>query len=410
MQLSKVMQSLIAAGVLIDPNLAARDHALLGASGHKKWGTCTPSARLEEFFPDEQSEYAKEGSMAHTMAELALRHHYFNEAIPEELNTVEKRRAAGYTDEMVSCAATFLAECRKISDPLDEAGITYTVMVEQRLDYSPWVPQGFGTGDFVLVCNTKAWVKDFKYGQGVEIDAEDNGQMNWYGLGAHNELSFAYEGIQELDVGIVQPRINNFSSSCVSLADLLAWGEQQKPIAEKAWAGEGELVPGPHCTDGFCKARFTCKARIDYIQSAAGKLADANTLIVDEIAELIPKLDEVEKWAKGMKTYTLSQAVDGGVAWPGYKLVEGRSNRFLSDTSLAAVRLVANGVDKAALFPEPNMVGITKIEELVGSKKKFDELLGDLIRKPAGKPTLVPVGDKRPEWKPKASADDDFGE
>lgn len=385
-------------------------HALLGASGAKKWLTCNPSARLEQNFPDEESEFAKEGTMAHQVVEWALRHHYFGEAIPEHVNTAEKRRAAGYDDQMVSSAQTFLEECRKVTDPLDADGITYTVLVEQKLDYSPWVPEGFGTGDFVVVSNHAVWVRDFKYGQGVAVETEDNEQMNYYGLGAYNELSFAYEGIRELDVGIVQPRIGNIASTRVSLADLLAWGERNKPAAERAWAGEGELVPGAHCVTGFCRARFKCKARTDYILANAGKLADANTLLIDEIADLLPKLDDIEKWAKSMKSYTLSEAVDNGVCYPGYKLVEGRSNRYITDSNLAAVRLVANGIPKEKLFTEPSLVGITALETLVGSKKAFTDLLGDIVGKPAGKPTLVPVDDKRPEWKPKSDADADFGE
>ena len=385
-------------------------HALLGASGAKKWLTCTPSARLEQNFPDEESEYAKEGTMAHQVVEWALRHHYFKEAIPEHVNTVEKRRAAGYNDEMVSSAQTFLEECRKITDPLDADGVTYTVLVEQKLDYSPWVPEGFGTGDFVVVANHAVWVRDFKYGQGVAVETEDNEQMNYYGLGAYNELSFAYEGIRELDIGIVQPRIGNIASTRVSLADLLAWGERNKAKAELAWAGEGELVPGAHCVTGFCRARYKCKARVDYILANAGALADANTLLIDEIAELLPKLDDIEKWAKSMKTYTLTEAVDNGVCYPGYKLVEGRSNRYIKDSSLAAVRLVANGIPKEKIFTEPSLVGITALETLVGSKAKFNELLGDIVGKPAGKPTLVPASDKRPEWKPQHDADEDFGE
>lgn len=384
------------------------EHALLSASGSKKWLTCTPSARLEEKFPDEESEFASEGTKAHELVEYALRHHYFDEAVPEHLNTTEKILQAGYTSAMIDAAWDFLQECRKISDPLDADGVVYTVLVEQRLDYSSWVPQGFGTGDFCLITNSTAFVRDFKYGKGVEVESIDNSQMKLYGLGAYHELAFAYEGITDLDIGIVQPRIHNVSSCRVSLADLLLWAESIKPIAELAWAGEGELVPGPHCRECFCKARFSCKARTDMILAAAGDRADANTLLVDEVAELLPQLDEIEKWAKAMKAYTLAQAVDNGVKYPGWKLVEGRSNRYITDPKTAAVRLVANGVAQEKIFTTPELVGVTALEEAAGGKKRFTELLGDLIAKPAGKPTLVPIDDRRAEWKPAHSADEDF--
>lgn len=386
------------------------EHALLSASGSKKWLTCTPSARLEENFPDEESEFAAEGTKAHELVEYALRYHYFNEVVPEHLNTTEKILQAGYTSAMIDAAWDFLQECRKISDPLDADGVVYTVLVEQRLDYSSWVPQGFGTGDFCLITNSVAYVRDFKYGKGVEVDSVDNSQMLLYGLGAYFELAFAYDGISELDIGIIQPRIHNVSSCRVSLADLLSWADSIKPIAELAWAGEGELVPGVHCREGFCKARFTCKARSDMILAAAKDRADASTLLIDEVAELLPLLDEIEKWAKATKAYAVSQAADNGVRYPGFKLVEGRSNRYLTDPGTAAVRLVANGVLKEKIFTVPELVGITALEEAAGGKKRFTELVGDLIAKPAGKPTLVPADDRRPEWKPAHSADEDFGD
>lgn len=382
------------------------DHAILSASGGKKWLTCTPSARLEETLPDDTSAEASEGTKAHDLMELALRHLYFKEeTIP--LHTPELRAAAGFNEEMTEAVALFRDECRKITDPLDEAGIAYTVLIEQRLDYSPWVPQGFGTGDFVVVAGHCVWVRDFKYGKGVPVETEENVQMMLYGLGAYNELSFAYEDIRELDIGIVQPRIDNVSTWRVSLANLLAWGESIKPIAQLAWEGKGEFVPGEHCTTGFCRARHTCRARILWLLSAAV----SPCVTTDEIATLLPVLPQLVGWSNGLQEFALKQAVDGGVTFPGYKLVEGRSNRFIADPKLAAARLVANGIPKEQLFtsPEPQLLGLTALEALTG-KKKFKELLDDLLVKPAGKPTLVPEADKRAVWVGKTSAEDDFGD
>lgn len=391
--------------------MASEDHALLGASSNKKWLTCTPSARLEAEIPDESSDEASEGTKCHDLMEHQAKYEYHGVPIPEEINTVEKRRAAGYTDEMVEAVRVFMDEAKKITDPLKAKGVPFTVLIEQKVDFSPWVPEGFGTGDLIVVAGQCVWVRDLKYGKGVRVESEENGQMMLYGLGAYNELSFAYEGIRELDLGIVQPRIGNVASWRVSLDNLLAWGDLIKPIAEKAWRGEGDFVPGPHCDDCFCRARRTCLARAVAVLTAA-RDAGNKLLTEAEVDVLLPLLDWVTSWANGIKANALDLAINGVAKYPNFKLVEGRSNRFLPDDNkgTAAVRLVANGIPKEKIFTEPQLLGITALQELVGTKKKFDELLGDLLIKPAGKPTLVPITDKRAEWKPKASADDDFGD
>ena len=382
------------------------DHAILSASGAKKWLACPPSARLEETLPDDSSAEANEGTKAHELMELAARYVYFKE-VRDDLRTPEQRAAAGFNEEMKEAVEIFMAECRKITDPLDAAGTPYTVLIEQKLDYSPWAPEGFGTGDFVVVARHCVWVRDFKYGKGVPVETEENFQMMLYGLGAYNELSFAYEDIRELDIGIVQPRIDNVSTWRVSLANLLAWGESVKPIAQLAWEGKGQFNPGEHCTTGFCRARHTCRARILHLLSAAV----SPCVTTDEIATLLPVLPQLVSWGNSLQEQALKLAVDDGVTFRGYKLVEGRSNRFISDPKLAAIRLVASGVPQEKIFtaPEPQLLGITALENLTG-KKKFQELLNDLLVKPPGKPTLVPDTDKRSVWVAKSSAEDDFAD
>lgn len=381
------------------------EHAILSASGSKKWLTCTPSARLEETFPDETSEFAAEGTKAHDLMEIVAKYHYHGVG---ERMTPEELVALGYTTEMQDVVREFMTEAMKITEPLRISGKPFVVLVEQRLDYSDWVPKGFGTGDLVVVSGSCVWVRDLKYGKGVPVDSEDNTQMMLYGLGAYNELAMAYDDIREFDLGIVQPRINNNSSWRVTMKDLLSWGELIKPVAQKAWDGKGEFVPGPHCDSGFCRARFTCQARAQACLDESATLNKGETLTPKEIAALLPKLEGIEKWAKGLREYALKQAVDSGVRFDGYKLVEGKSNRYITDKKTAAVRLVANGFPQEAILSEPELIGITALEEVVGSKKVFTELLGDLIAKPVGKPTLVAVSDKRPEWKPANTADEDF--
>ena len=384
------------------------DHALLSASGAKKWVTCPPSARLEETFPDETSSAAAEGTKAHELVELMAREQFLDQPAPGHLLTPAGLAEAGFTHAMIEAAREFIVECKKIIDPLKASGKPYTVLIEQRLDYSPWVPEGFGTGDLVIVSGHCVWVRDFKYGKGVPVDSEENYQMMLYGLGAHNELSFAYEDINEFDLGIVQPRIHNNSSWRITTKDLLAWGEMIKPIAQLAWEGKGEFKPGPHCESSFCRARFTCKARASACLAASAGITSPDLMLAEEITELLPELESIEKWAKGLREYALKQAVDHGARYEGFKLVEGRSNRFITDKKVAMVRLTANGYPQPGFMTEPELVGVTALEELIGSKKGFNELLGDLVSKPPGKPALVPISDKRPEWQPVGSADELF--
>lgn len=383
------------------------DHALLSASGSKKWLTCTPSARLEEQFQDEQSVYAAEGTKAHDLMEIVCKHWYHGGPTLTESEMAE----AGYTAEMIDAVRVFLNEALSITEPLRIAGKAYTVLIEQRLDYSQWVPEGFGTGDLVVVSEHCIWVRDLKYGKGVAVQSEENYQMMLYALGAYSELSFAYDEINELDVGIIQPRISNNTSWRVPLKTLLAWGDSIKPAAQLAWEGKGEFRPGSHCTEGFCRARFTCAARAKAnLAAATEEFGDLPELLDnDQIAALLPRLDDIESWAKELKSYALTAAVDKGVRFKGYKLVEGRSNRYINDKKMALVRLVANGYQQEEVQTEPALLGITALEELVGGKKAFNELLGDIISKPPGKPVLVPAADKRQEWRPTASADEDFG-
>lgn len=384
------------------------DHALLSASGSGKWLVCTPSARLEATLPDDSSDESKEGTKAHDLCEIIGREVFFGESRPD-LNTPEKLEAAGFTGEMLEAARDFVGKCKALVDAAKEAGDAYTVLIERKLDYSEWAPGGFGTGDFILATRRKVWVRDFKYGKGVRVFAEDNSQMMMYGLGALADLSFAYDEIEAIDIGVEQPRLDASSSWEISATDLLAWANDVvKPLALAAWHGEGEFVPGDHCTEGFCRARFTCRARADLYRNLATTDKPGHTLTTEEIAKLLPHLGQIASWAKAVGEYALKAAVEGTV-FPGHKLVEGKSSRFISDPGKAAVRLVANGVDKSKLFPEPEpkMIGITAIQDLIG-KKKFEELLGDILVKPAGKPTLVDDKDPRPVWAPNASAEDDF--
>lgn len=395
-------------------DLVVRAHALLSASGSKKWLNCPPSARLEETFKDEDSEASKEGTKAHDFLEIAAKQRYHGIEPDKALFTEAGRRDAGYTKEMEDAVKHTLELVAEITDKLDAEGTTYTVLVEQKLDYSEWARDGFGTSDITIVTQTRVWVIDFKYGKGVPVDSEQNTQEMLYGLGAYKDLRFAFEDIEEFVLMIVQPRIRNDSSWCVSLADLLSWGEWVKQQAALAWEGKGEFNPGDWCSEGFCKARFTCAARAAANLAVAteefGDLPKAALLSVEQIAALLPKLSDVAKWAKDIQDHAQKSAIEDGVKYPNWKLVEGKSNRYIPDKKLAQIRLTANGYMASEFMTEPALVGITALEDLVGGKKAFTELLGDIVVKPAGKPTLVPESDKRAVWQGKATADEDFGD
>ena len=378
-------------------------HAKLSASGSEKWMTCTPSASMEEAFPDEGSEFAREGTFAHAVFEQQLLTYLGRtiETLPAELLHFDSPALADYVNEAAQyCIKRIEAARERCKDPV--------FYVERKLDFSRWVPEGFGTGDFVIITDDLVEVMDLKYGKGIYVDAESNSQMRLYGLGAFNELADLYD-IQRVRMTVLQPRLGNYSSEELSIADLLKWADDAVvPAAKLAWAGEGTFVPGPHCTSSFCKARYTCPARAESALAVARQEfsllpPSVDTLTMERIAELLPNADAVIDWFSDLKAHALKQA-EKGILVPGYKLVEGRSVRKFSDQDSVAAKLIKAGIPEAVIY-ERSLLGITAMTDLLG-KKKFVELLGDLVTKPQGKPTLVPEGDKRPALR--ASAHDDF--
>ena len=381
-------------------------HAKLSASGSEKWMTCTPSARMEEPFPDEGSEFAREGTFAHAVFEQELLHYLGREVepLPNELMHFDSPALVDYVREAVNyCVERIKAARATCKDPV--------FYVERRLDFSRWVPQGFGTGDFVIITDDLVEILDLKYGKGIYVDAKSNSQMRLYGLGAYNELADLYD-IQRVRMTVLQPRLGNYSSEELPIADLLKWADEAVvPAAKLAWDGEGTFVPGPHCTSSFCKARYTCPARAESALAVARQEFSSaqppapESLTLDRIAELLPKADLVIDWFTDLKAYALKQA-EKGTTVPGYKLVEGRSNRKYSDQE-AVAKALRNAEVPDEIAYERSLLGITAMTDALG-KKKFAEVLGDLVIKPEGKPTLVPEGDKRPAITSRATALDDF--
>lgn len=376
-----------------------KQHALLSASGAKRWLMCPPSARLEERFEDTTSSYAEEGTRAHALAEARIRYDLLKTINKKEFDTIWKDLAPDTEMEEMSelyedlITEKYSAALAKTKDAM--------LLIEERLDFSHIVPEGFGTGDAIIIADGTMEVIDLKYGKGVHVYAEDNPQIRLYGLGALQKYGYLYD-IKEVALTIVQPRLDNVSTELLAAETLEEWGEQYvRPRALLADKGEGDYCTGDHCQ--FCKGKAICRARAEEALSLAKhEFATPPILDDDEIPEILMLLDKAEAWIKDIKDYAYQKAL-AGTKWPGFKLVEGRSNRCYMDEELVADKLMANGYEDNQIY-EKKLKGITAMEKLL-TKKSFTELLDDLVIKPPGKPTLVPESDKREEFN---SANRDF--
>jgi len=383
---------------------AERSHALLSASASHRWLVCTPSVRLEEQFPDTTSEYAKEGTLAHEIAELKLRK-YFTEPMSQRtfntrLNKFKKHEL--FQEEMLKHTDTYLDYLKGITLSLPSQPY---VAIEKRVDYSAYAPEGFGTVDCAIIGGDTLYINDFKYGKGVPVSAVDNPQMKLYALGAYLEYSFLYP-IKNVHLAIIQPRIDNISEFQLTIDELLAWGEEIKPIAQKAYDGEGDFVPGEHCK--FCRAKAQCRARADqYTALEDFKQMKPPLISNDEVGTILEKALHIEAWVKDLKEYALAESLKGNEI-PGWKAVEGRSTRQFADLDKAFDYLKQNGVDEAMLYERVPLT-VSELEKQLG-KKEFRSLVEEagLIEKTPGKPTLVPISDKRQAITATPSAESDF--
>ena len=360
------------------------NHALLSASSSHRWLNCPPSARLCEGYDDKGSNFAAEGSDAHSLCEYKLRKALGMEAKDptEDLTWYDaemEESASGYAAFVMELVAEAKKTC---SDPV--------VLIEQRLDYSKYVQSGFGTGDCVLIADGTLHIVDFKYGRGVLVEAEDNPQMKLYALGALEIFDCLYD-IDTVSMTIYQPRRANVSTFTLTRQELLDWAETVLvPTAELAYAGDGEYHCGEWCQ--FCKAKADCRERARAnMELARYEFRQPPLLTDEEVEEILGKLDSLMDWASDIKDYALQAAISGK-HWSGYKLVEGRANRRYTDENAVIAAVKAAGYDP---YDEPKLLGVTAMTTLLG-RKQFNDILGGLITKPQGKPTLVPESDKRP--------------
>ena len=358
------------------------DHALLSPSGSHRWLHCTPSAVLETEFYNKSSPAAAEGTAAHALCEHKLKRmlHRRSKRPVSDYNSDEMEE---HTDAYVEFVSELLEKAKQnCKDPL--------VQVEQRLDLSEYVPGAFGTADCLIIADGTLHVIDMKYGLGVLVSAEENPQLKCYGIAALSIYEALYD-IKEVVLSIFQPRRENVSTWTISAEELRNWAENElKPKAQMAFKGEGEYCPGEWCQ--FCRAAVKCRARAEEKLRIAEEEFKLPPLLTDtEIESILPMLPDITKWANDISAYALEMAVSRGKEWNGYKVVEGRSVRKYADEDAVAEAAKQNGYTD---IYRKSLITLTEMQKLMG-KKKFEEILGSLIIKPPGKPTLVPITDKR---------------
>lgn len=375
-----------------------RSHALLSASGAGRWLNCTPSAKLEDEYGEKKSSiYAEEGTLAHELSELYLSKDVLGTINEQDFDSRLEEIMANslFNEEMLEVVPIYTDYCSAQLAEAKTANPFAIMEIEQKLDLTAFVPESFGTSDCVIINDNLMEVIDLKYGKGVPVYAEWNKQLMLYGLGALQKYDTMYD-ISEVRLTIVQPRINNISSWQISVKELRKWAEEElKPKAKLAFNGEGELNAGDWCR--FCAVRNQCRKLYEQqLEIAQHEFADAALLTDDEIADVVKRTPKLIEWANSIAEYAQAKALNENKQWPGLKLVEGISRRKWLDEDKAVNAIFARlpELSEDEIF-NTKLKPITSIEKLVG-KTRFADILADVVIKPQGKPTLVPLEDKRP--------------
>jgi hypothetical protein len=375
--------------------------------------SCTPSAKLEDEFVEKSKKngsykngnsYSKEGTLAHEFAELILRKH--EKIISTRKFNIEVKKIKanelyypGMDEEVEKYTSYVLEEYSALRKDFPNA----VLLIEERVDFSEYVPEGFGSDDSIIIAGTVMRVQDLKFGKGIKVFAENNPQLMLYGLGALARYGLLYD-IQTVILVIHQPRLDNISEWEISVEDLVKWGEEKvKPAAEIAFKGEGVQVPGEHCQ--FCKVSAVCKASADRNMAVIDQdFPEPRLLNKEQLLDIYEILPQITKWANSVGAYILMEALKGE-EFEGYKVVEGRSNRMFSDQEKVK-QVLENNMFAESEYLNIKLKGLGDITKLVG-KELYDSDISSLVIKPQGKPTLVEITDKRPAIGAD-SADSDF--
>lgn len=374
-------------------------HALLSASGAHRWLECTPSARLEETFPSTTSSYAAEGTLAHELAAACAL--YWTDQITEteyeeQLATIKESKwyTADMLDDCVAYAKLIRDKWLKLKETCPDA----TVMIEAQIKYEDWAPEGFGTADCLILADGFLEVLDFKYGKGKRVDAFGNPQMRMYTLGAYSTYGLVFN-VEHITMTIYQPRLSGvMSTDEIMIDELLTWGEEYvKPRAKLAFEGKGDFCPSSE-TCKFCRAKQLCRARANENLKQFDEAPDVLLLTPEEAGEILEKADDIKAWLADLENLVFGTLLEGNPV-KGWKLVEGRSNRRFADVVKVAEALKAAGYEEAVIYKPKELITLTQMEKDFG-KKTVSEILGELIVKPAGKPTLAPESDKKPAYIP----------
>ena len=375
-----------------------RSHALLSASGAGRWLNCTPSAKLEDEYGEKKSSvYAAEGTLAHELSELYIARDVLGSITEQDFDARLEEVMANdlFSEEMLEVIPIYTDYC---AAQLAEAKTTNQLAcmdIEQKLDLTEYVPESYGTAECVIINDDLMEVIDLKYGKGVPVYADWNKQLMLYGLGALRKYDTMYD-ITEVRLTIIQPRINNISSWQISAEELRKWAEEElRPRAELAFEGKGELNAGDWCI--FCAVRNRCRKLYEQqLEVAKHEFADPELLTDEEIADIVRRTPKLIEWANSIAEYAHAKAITENKTWPGLKLVEGVSRRKWLDEYKASNAIFTRcpELSEDEIF-NMKLKSITSIEKLVG-KKRFEEILSDVVIKPQGKPTLVPLEDKRP--------------
>lgn len=386
-------------------------HAKLSASGSHMWLVCTASAWASAQFPDASSEYADEGTRAHAIGSECLEQdidvqQWCNDRFgcdPEDLAEHDPVNAEQYPMEMFECMQEYVDFVHEEITKALLRNPDAIIFIEKRVDFSPWVREGFGTGDCIIISDGVIRIIDYKHGKGVFVEVTDNEQLMLYGLGGWNMFHHMFD-IKRIELTIYQPRVGNIKTWDVTVDQLVNWAEYHvKPIAERVWhametgdLSDVEFNPKDVEVCRFCNARNHCRARADEALAMAKYMKEDALMSAEEVATLLPRMATLKKWANDLTTWAQAEAVKGK-KFDGHKLVEGRSNRRYSDEGAVKTVLLLEGFNEPQIHKPRKLLGVTDMTKLLKGKKTFESLLGSHVMKPPGKPVLVEASDPRPE-------------